>query len=348
MENIKKNIWILILLFGLLVIFIPIKIPNRIPVYAKILPAQEFVTIKGSNGQIISHLINNFTGIVENVRTIQVDREDFASFNLTISNPNVLKGDTIAIFSSSHTNFIIEEVKGALLEQEQFLKSQLSGEKEEIINEQEKIYEISKINYANQKPIFERKSEMYNNKLISEEEFDLERNLLERFGLEVEREFHKLQVLKTGVKIEDIIVTKERIKNLKNQGEILENRVSDYKILAPFDGTISGSNSLDTLFTLSETNSYVVLIPIKIDMQNLIKMGQDIIFQDSNSLYNLKIKTQAPQVKLINGEKYVIYKSYFKSDKNLLNGIFKCSIVGDDSTILDIILEKFHTIFDFS
>jgi len=348
MESIKKNIWILILLFGLLVVFIPIKIPNNIPVYAKILPAKEFITIKGSNGQIISHLVNNFTGIVENVKTIQVDREDFASFNLTITNPNVLKGDTIAIFSSSHTNFIIEEVKGAMLEQEQFLESQLTGEKESIINEQEKIYEISKVNYSNQKPISERKFDMYNNELISEEEYDLAKNLLERLKLEEEREFQKLQVLKTGVKKEDITVTKERINNLKNQAEILANRVSDYKIIAPFDGTILGSNSLDTLFTLSEINSYVVLIPIKIDISNSIQIGQKLNFPDSESLTDVIIKAQDSQIKLINGEKFVIYKSYFQTDNNLLNGIFECSIVGEEKTVFDILLEKFYSIFNFS
>ncbi|MCK5457063.1 MAG: hypothetical protein KAI45_08040, partial [Melioribacteraceae bacterium] len=159
------------------------------------------------------------------------DREDFASFNLIISNSNVLKGDTVAIFSSSHTNFIIEEVKGAMLEHEQFLESQLTGEKESIITEQEKIYEISKIKYSNQKPISERKFEMFHNELISEEEYDLARNLLEGLKLEVEREFQKLLVLKTGVKTEDIQVTKERINNLNNQSEILANRVSDYKII---------------------------------------------------------------------------------------------------------------------
>lgn len=348
MEKIKRFKSIIILVFALIIIFAPIKIPNNTQAYAKILPAKEFIVIKGSNGQIISHLVNNFSGIVENVKTIQVDREDFASFNLIISNSNVLKGDTVAIFSSSHTNFIIEEVKGAMLEQEQFLKSQLSGEKETIINEQEKIYEISKINYSNQNPISERKYDMYRNELISEEEYDLARNLLEGLKLEVEREYQKLQVLKTGVKIEDIIVTKERINNLKNQSEILADRVSDYKIIAPFDGTISGSNSLDTLFTISEINSYVALIPIEVEKSNSISINLDIQFQESDSLNKIKIQSKALQIKTINGEKYVVYKSLFKTDNIFVNNIYECSIIGEETTILDILINKIISIFRFS
>ncbi len=348
MEYIKQYKSIIILVFALIIILAPIKIPNNTQAYAKVLPAKEFVVIKGSNGQIISHLVNNFTGIVEKVKTIQVDREDFASFNLTNSNYYVSKGDTIAIFSSSHTNFIIEEIKGAMLEQEQFLQSQLSGEKETIINEQEKIYEISKINYTNQIPISERKFDMYNNDLISEEDYDLARNLLERFSLEVEREFQKLQVLKTGVKDEDIIVTKERINNFKRQGEILANRVSDYKIIAPFDGTISGSNSLDTLFTLSEINSYVALIPIEVEKSNSISINLGIDFQKSDSLNSINIQSQVPKIKTINGKKYVVYKSLFKTDKIFVNNIYECSIIGEETTILDILIKKINSIFQFS
>ena len=348
MENIKKFKSLIIFAFILILVFAPVKIPNNTPAYAKILPAKEFVVIKGSNGQIISHLVNNFSGIVENVKTIQVDREDFASFNLINSTSNVLKGDTIAIFSSSHTNFIIEEVIGAKLEQEQVLESQLSGEKETIINEQEKIHEISKINYANQKPIFKRKSDMYSNELISEEEFDIERNLLDRYKLEVEREFQKLQVLKTGVKDEDIIVTKERIKNLKNQSEILAKRVSDYKIIAPFDGTIFGSNSLDTLFTVCEINSYVALIPIEVEKSNYISINLDVQFQESDSLDNIKIQSQVPQIKSINGKKYVVYKSLFKARNIFANNIYECSIICEETTILEILIEKINSISWFS
>ena len=348
MENIKRFKSLIILAFILILVFAPVKIPNNTPAYAKILPAKEFVVIKGSNGQIISHLVNNFTGIVENVKTIQVDREDFASFRLTKFYSNILKGDTIANFSSSHTNYILEEVKGELLEQEKFLESQLSGEKEAIINEQEKIHEISKINYSNQEPIFKRKADLYDNELISEEEYDLAKNYLERLKLEVEREFQKLQVLKTGVKNEDIVVTKEKISNLKNRIEILKNRVSDYNIIAPFDGTISGSNSLDTLFIISKINSYVALIPIEVGKSNSISFNLGINFQESDSLNRIKVQSQVPQIKTINGRKYVIYKSLFKTDKIFVNNIYECSIVGEETTILDILIKKINSIFKFS
>ncbi len=347
MENVKKNIWLIILLIGLLVILLPVKIPNNTPAYAKILPAKEFVVIKGSNGQIISHLVNNYTGIVENVKTIQVDREDFASFTLTNQNSLVSKGDTIAIFSSSHTDFIIEAVKGEMLEQEQFLESQLSGEKEAIINEQEKIYEISKINYSNQKPISERKYDLYHNDLISEEDYDLAVNKLQRLKLEEEREFQKLQVLKTGVKNEDIVVTKEKISNLKKQSLILNKRISDYNIVAPFNGTISGSNSLDTLFIISKKNSYVALIPIEVEKSNSISINLGINFQDSDSLNGIKVLSQAPQIKTINGKKYIIYKSLFKTEKTFINNIYECSIIGEEITILDILINKINSMFNF-
>lgn len=348
MEKNKKNIWIIILIFALFIIFIPIKIPNNIPAYAKILHEKEFVIIKGSNGQIISHLVNNFTGVVEDVRTIQVDREDFASFSLNISNSIVSMGDTIAVFTSSHTNFIMEEVKGEILEQEQFLEVQLSGEKPSVITEQEKIYEISKIEFLNQKKIFDRKAVLYKNELISEEEFEIEENILNSLKLAEEKEFNKLLTYKTGVKSEEILVTKERISFLKKQDEILENRISDYNIVAPFDGMVFGSSSLDTIFTVSKKNSYVALIPINIDISNNIQIKQSISFPNTDSLNNITIHTKDQQIKSINGEKYIIYRSKFETDKNLFNGIYECSIISEEITLLDILINKFNSIFKFS
>jgi hypothetical protein len=348
MEKIKKNIWIIILILALFIIFIPIKIPNNFPTYAKILPEKEFVVIKGSNGQIISHLVNNFTGVVEDVRTIQVDREDFASFSLNISNSSVAMGDTIAVFTSSHTNFIMEEVKGEILEQEQFLEVQLAGEKPSVITEQEKNHEISKLEFLNQQKIFDRKEELYKNELISEEEFEIAKNILNSLKLAEEKEFNKLLSYKTGVKSEEILVTKERISFLKKQDEILENRISDYNIVAPFDGMVFGSSSLDTIFTVAKRNSYVALIPININISNNIQIKQSISFPITDSLKNITIQTKDRQIKSINGEKYIIYRSKFETDKNLFIGIYECSIISEEITLLEILINKFNSIFKFS
>jgi len=177
MENIKKYKFLLIFMCFFGIVLIPIKISNNINAFVKILPAKELIATKGSNGQIINHLVNNFTGIVEDVKTIQVDREDFAKLKLINENSNVEKGDTVAIFNSSHTNFIIEEIKDEISEYEKLLNSQLSGEKSSIIFAQEKIYEMSKITYANQEAIFNRITSLYNSQLISVEEYDLAKNL---------------------------------------------------------------------------------------------------------------------------------------------------------------------------
>ena len=80
----------------------------------------------------------------------------------------------------------------------------------------------------------------------------------------------------------------------------------------------------------------------------MVKIGQNINLQDADSLYNVIIEMRDSQIKMINGEKYVIYKSHFQTDKKLLKGIFECTIVGDESTIFDIILDKFYSIFNFS
>lgn len=348
MDIVKKYKWILILVCCFVIALIPIKIPNNIIAFVKILPAKELIAIKGSNGQIINHIVNNFTGIVEDVKTIQVDREDFASLKLINENLNVEKGDTVAIFTSSHTNFIIEEIKGQISEYEKLLNSQLSGEKSSIIAGQEKIYEMSKITYANQEAIFKRTVSLYNSKLISVEEYDLAKNLLVKLKLDEEKEYQNLLALKSGLKAEDISITRDKINYLKKQMEILKNRVSDYNITAPFDGVVSGISSLDTLFTISEINSYVALIPIELEKSNFIKVGQNVTFSVANHNIKINIDEVDTKIQFINGKKYVVFKSMLITDKNLFNSIYNCTIIGKESTILTILIDKFNSIFSFS
>jgi len=328
------------------IVLIPIKISNNINAFVKILPAKELIATKGSNGQIINHLVNNFTGIVEDVKTIQVDREDFAKLKLINENSNVEKGDTVAIFNSSHTNFIIEEIKDEISEYEKLLNSQLSGEKSSIIFAQEKIYEMSKITYANQEAIFNRITSLYNSQLISVEEYDLAKNLLAKLKLDEEKEYQNLLTLKNGLKAEDISITRNKINSLNKQMEILQNRVSDYNICSPFDGFVSGISSLDTLFIISKSNNYVALIPIELEKYNLVNVGQNITFYAAGTEINVQIQTVDSKIQLINGKKYVVFKSKFITEKPLFNSIYKCSIILEEKTILTILINKINSTFN--
>ena len=328
------------------IVLIPIKISNNINAFVKILPAKELIATKGSNGQIINHLVNNFTGIVEDVKTIQVDREDFAKLKLINENSNVEKGDTVAIFNSSHTNFIIEEIKDEISEYEKLLNSQLSSEKSSIIFAQEKIYEMSKITYANQEAIFNRITSLYNSQLISVEEYDLAKNLLAKLKLDEEKEYQNLLTLKNGLKAEDISITRNKINSLNKQMEILQNRVSDYNICSPFDGFVSGISSLDTLFIISKSNNYVALIPIELEKYNLVNVGQNITFYAAGTEINVQIQTVDSKIQLINGKKYVVFKSKFITEKPLFNSIYKCSIILEEKTILTILINKINSTFN--
>ncbi len=346
MNDFIKNNWTGILVISLILLSLPIKISNEIHTFLKILPAQQFVAIKGSNGQIITHLINNVTGIVEKLETIQVDREDFASLKVNIDNPNIALGDTLATFYSSHTDLILEEMKGEILRQQKLLNSQLSGEKSSIISEQEKIYEIAKTKVINQKKIYNRKSELFNKKLISQEEFDDVKDLLNIVKLEEEKEYQKLLTFKTGSRQEDIQLTKETISNIKKQKNVIEKRINNYHIIAPFNGKILGSYSLDTLFILSDVNLYVAIIPVDIEESSEIINDNKISFIDLGKEYDIAINNMEPESKIINGKNFAIFKAEFKTDKILHNNLFECSIDREKKSLFNILKDNFINIFN--
>ena len=73
-------IWIAILAIIVITILLPIKISYNLFVRGKILPANEWIIYKGSDGRLTSQLINYKTGINQSYDVTLFDRGDAMQF----------------------------------------------------------------------------------------------------------------------------------------------------------------------------------------------------------------------------------------------------------------------------
>jgi hypothetical protein len=126
----------------------------------------------------------------------------------------------------------------------------------------------------------------------------------------------------------------------------MAKRISDYNICSPFDGSISGSSSLDTLFTVSLKNYYSVLVPVEIEEATKIELGQKVVLEEFLGVDSIKIDKVDSELKIINGMNFRVFRGMINTDKELLNTLYPCSIVSEKVTIKDLLFTKINSIFE--
>ena len=110
-------IWIAFLSIIGITLFLPIKISYNLFVRGKILPANEWIIYKGTDGRLTSQLINYKKGINQSYAVTLFDRGDAMQFEF---NPSLASGtiigqnDTIAVIYSNENERQIENLKGEI------------------------------------------------------------------------------------------------------------------------------------------------------------------------------------------------------------------------------------------
>ena len=111
-------IWIAILSIIGITLLLPIKISYNLFVRGKILPANEWIIYKGSDGRLTSQLINYKTGINQSYDVTLFDRGDALQFEFNpslASGTSIEKNDTSAVIYSNENERQIENLKGEIM-----------------------------------------------------------------------------------------------------------------------------------------------------------------------------------------------------------------------------------------
>lgn len=273
----KGIVSLIVFVFVIIVIlFFPIKLPYSIHVEGKILPAREWILQRQLDGSILITENDHRNNIINNITAYQIDRGDFVEFNL---NPNlynkstISKNDTIGIISSNETSRQLAELKGRLSSAQANLNVSLTGEKETVVKIAREQLNQAKERLANQKKILERKNDLYEQKLISEEEFDIVKTSAKILELELVATQANLDNLKSGAKPEQINFLKAEIKSVEEEINMLQDRLKKFTLLSPMDGRLLTVFSSDTLLIVGDTLSAVIM-PVSIKYHSSLQNAQ--------------------------------------------------------------------------
>ncbi len=342
----KKTIHIVLVFFIISLIFLVIssfiKIPYRIKTYSEVFPKEKWLLTRGNGGELISNVFDYTKGYTTEYNLSQFERGEFISLNLNkfLKNRKELsKGDTIAVLQSSNIQDRLISAEGELDVAIANLKSQSSGQKEELINEAENRIKYTNEKLAEQKVLFDRAKQLLDKGIISQQEYELQKWTFDLLGIEKKIFAAQLENIKSGVKPEDIKLLESQIAAIKNKLGFLKNWESNLIIVSPIDGRITSSLSPDTLLNAINTNKFVLHSPVKIYDLSEFSEGKNLklSFVNIDGNFSGQILNINREVEIVSGEQVVFVSILLDNQpKELLPGlIIESSLILNDVTLFD-------------
>ncbi len=178
----KIIIWVAVITIIILSLILPINIKYNIYVKGKLLPNKEWIIYKGTDGRLTSLITNYRTGMNQSYDVTLFDRGDAMrfSFNQKLhSGSRLFVNDTVAIVYSNEIERQIENLKGEIIAAKASLSLNLTGEKEAIIEQENKTLDYSIKQSEEQKKILDRVKTLYDKGLASLEEYEIAKGTYE-------------------------------------------------------------------------------------------------------------------------------------------------------------------------
>lgn len=285
----KKNITILsaAIIVVIIILLLPIKLPMSIHVPCKIRPTYTWILELGNDGNVLTSLHNAKSGSIESYYSAVPERGDSYEFKLTHNSQNswVEKGDTIGTIYSSLSSQEYAALTGRLKTSQANLNVLMTGEKESLIQQaqQQLNAAIENAEYLNN--IYQRKKQLFDDKLISIEEIELYKSQAKQAEIDVNAKRAYLKSLQTGGKQEQINLVKNEIQSIEKELQVVSSKLNNYVIVSPIKGQINSYSSEDTILTVNSPKS-VLYVPVAWQYMPLLKIGTQIELDvpDSNPI----------------------------------------------------------------
>lgn len=263
------------------VLLVPIEIPSSIEATATIAPAREWTLSKTADGTIVSTVHDHLRGRTEEFTAVEPQRGDAVRFTFT---PGVLqrdfldRGDEVGSIRSHEMERTLSRLRGDLLVDEALLAVQQSGEKDALVQQARHQLAFEKKELERKRTQHRRLSQLHEQALVSDEEFELGRSAVELSEINVEIANTRLEAAISGVRESEIDLAAARISALRSQIRELERQIADLTIRAPFSGIVihqkREARDPEILLNIADTTSLVIMAPVEFRQRMDIEPGQ--------------------------------------------------------------------------
>jgi HlyD family secretion protein len=247
-------------------------------------PIKVWTLSQGQGGNLISTLKDNSIGKISSYSITAFQRGYEAKF---ILNPKVYQysqiseGDTVATMYSNKDEERLVQLEGELNVQTSELRLYTTGQKSQDVQGIAEKVALAKQALDMQRRLTHRSEALYQDSLISTQEYESSVDLLRARELEVriaEASYHSAS---TGGKPEQIQFVMAKIEAIKQQINQIKNGLKDFTLVSPITGMAiqkkySNLPYEEILASIADTSSYIVQFPVAYDEKVYLHLDQPV------------------------------------------------------------------------
>jgi len=246
-------------------IFSPMRFQFPVNTYATITPAQKWLLVKGTNGQLIARTFNYQTGMSDGYRVANFTTGSSISFtvdpSLTLGR-HVAVGDTVGWISSSEMQERLVVLSGQLAAAQHVLAVSATGQKDAVVGEAEQRLRAAQRQRDEYQTTVTRTQALFDRKLIAAGDYENVQSNAHKLEDDVSIASAALEAARTGAKPEQLALAESNIAALKNEISAINSRAATFTLRAPIAGVVTPTPSGDTLLTIGSTSEFVAMVPI--------------------------------------------------------------------------------------
>jgi hypothetical protein len=270
---------------AVVVLILPIEIPNTVDTYGKVLPAKEWVLLRGDNGMIVSVLRDNASGVVRQYNVMQLERGEALSFSTAdfTASSAVRKGDTVAWTTSTDLEVTLATLRGALAVAEAALEAAKTGQKTSLVEEAERNLAYSRKAVEEQEALHRRQAELHAKHMVSDEAYELSKDRLELLRINVTIAEAQLAAVATGARPAEIRQRVEEITAIRGELNAVVKRSTFSSHIAPISGKLTFSRAADTLLIVEDTTARLLFMPVPLRDLAFLSKGAAVQFSSGET-----------------------------------------------------------------
>ncbi len=242
----------------------------------KVLPNKEWRLVRTGDGALAATLQDNLNGTVDAYAINRFERGDAVQFTLNadiFDDRYISVGDTIGTIYSSEIQLRLTELQGELAAREAALRFFVAGEKPALIEEAQQAVVRAESRAKEHENILARQRKLHEQQVISDEELEAAISLQQVYEADVAIAEAQLKARETGARKEQIDLTNAEVDALRASIVALQERLQYQTISAPLSGYVARSFAADTLVTIRDTTSFLVLMPVNWKDRSRLKEG---------------------------------------------------------------------------
>ena len=279
----RKTLWPaflgILVLGALATLHNAVELPCAIQTPGKVFPQQEWVLVRGRDGQFTATLFDHLQGRVESYEVASFERGDYGHFRLhpgLIIGTAMAAGDTIGQLFSSAVERQLIELRGRLRVEQTALALAQTGEPETVVREARLRLEKARTQAEQQRREVARLQALFNRKLAVLADLEIAQTRLKLDLLRSDIAAAQLETALAGAKEEELDWIRARIAALRENLDALSRHRHAAILRAPVAGRFAGAFSGDTLAVIQDTTAYVLRLPIRWDLRPQVAPGQTV------------------------------------------------------------------------